>query len=283
MAKIDLQGESLLEDIKKTSCQWKQIAFWWLGQNSFIYKGENEVVCTDLYLSEGSQRQTPPPLKPEQIDNADVVLCSHDHGDHLDPETIKIIAEKSPKSLFVVPRPATKRILSLGIPSGRVIPLNADETKEIKGVQITGIKASHEFFDEHPELGFPYLGYVIKLNGVTFYHAGDTIVYEGLLTTLKNWEFDAVFVPINGRDATRYRNHCLGNMTFQEAVDLVGNLKPGLAVPMHYDMFAHNSEDPANFVDYLKAKYKNIPSWVGNVGEKVIIETKKSNTQNGIE
>ena len=274
MAEIQLQGEPLLEEIEQTVCPQGKVALWWLGQSGFVYKGQDETVYIDLYLSESSQRQIPPPLKAEQVNNADLVLCSHDHSDHLDPETISIIAQKSPNALFIVPRPAVQRMLSLGIPNVRVIPLDADETKEIKGVKISGIKAAHEFFDEHPERGFPYLGYVIEMNGVTFYHAGDTVLYEGMLTSLQKWKFDAVFLPINGRDATRYKDHYLGNMTFQEAVDLAGNLRPGIAIPMHYGMFVHNSEDPEHFVDYLDAKYNDIPSWVGKVGERVFIEAK---------
>lgn len=280
MAKIQLQGEQLLEEIKQTECPQGKVAFWWLGQNGFVYKGQNRIIYIDLYLSEGSQRQTPPPLKAEQVNNADLVLCSHDHSDHLDSETIKIVERKSSDALFIVPQPVIQRMLSLGIPNEKVISLAANETKEIKEVKIAGIKASHESFDKHPELGFPYLGYVIEMNGVTFYHAGDTVWYEGLLITLRKWELDAMFLPINGRDATRYRNHCLGNMTFQEAVDLAGKLKPGLAVPMHYNMFAHNTENPENFVDYLDAKYNDIPSWVGKIGERVFIEAKsKSETE----
>lgn len=278
MAKIKLKGDELLEEIEQTTCSPGEIAFWWLGQNGFVYKGQNRIVYIDLYLSEGSQRQIPPPLKAEKVKNADLVLCSHDHGDHLDSETIKTIAHQSSNALFIVPNPVSQRMLSLGISNERIIPLSADESKEIKGIKVTGVKAAHEFFDKHPELGFPYLGYIIEMNDVTFYHAGDTVWYEGLLTTLKKWEFDAVFLPINGRDATRYKEHCLGNMTFQEAVDLAGKLRPGLAVPMHYGMFAHNTEEPQNFVDYLEVKYSDVPSWVGKVGERVFIEAKKSET-----
>ena len=45
------------------------------------------------------------------------------------------------------------------------------------------------------------------------------------------------------------------NMTFQEAVDLAGELLPGVVIPGHWDLFAHNSADPAEFADYLDAKY----------------------------
>jgi L-ascorbate metabolism protein UlaG (beta-lactamase superfamily) len=126
-------------------------------------------------------------------------------------------------------------------------------------------------FDEHPTLGFPYLGYVVEVNGVTFYHAGDTIPYEGMLTSLQQWpHFDCLFLPINGRDAKRFLSGCYGNMTFQESVELAGDLEPSLVVPAHYDMFVGNQEDPDKFVDFLKAKYPAVPYWVGPAGTKVM-------------
>jgi L-ascorbate 6-phosphate lactonase len=156
------------------------------------------------------------------------------------------------------------------IPMERLRTLNAGESLSERGVRITAIKAKHEFFDEHPTLGFPYLGYVVEAGGVTFYHAGDTIMYEGLLTTLQQWpRYDAIFVPINGRDAERFLSGCLGNMTYQEAAELAGELRPGLAVPTHYDMFVGNQEDPAKFVRFLEVKFPGVQHWVGNAGERV--------------
>ena len=108
--------------------------------------------------------------------------------------------------------------------------------------------------------------------GVSAYFAGDTVNYEGLLTRLQEMGPDVVFLPINGRDAERYRRGCIGNLTYQEAVDLAGELAPRLAVPVHYDMFAANSEDPRKFVDYLEAKYPGVRSWVGEHGERVEVE-----------
>ena len=58
-------------------------------------------------------------------------------------------------------------------------------------------------------------------------------------------------------------------MTYQEAVELAGELAVGLAVPAHWDMFAMNSEDPQRFVDYLAAKFPTVPAHVGPAGERV--------------
>ncbi len=54
-----------------------------------------------------------------------------------------------------------------------------------ESARVTAIKSKHERFDEVPGVGFPFLGYVVELNGVTLYHPGDTIVYEGLVSTLR--------------------------------------------------------------------------------------------------
>jgi len=88
------------------------------------------------------------------------------------------------------------------------------------------------------------------------YHAGDTLRYEGMLPKLRAFgQIDAALLPINGRDAARYRRRCIGNMTFQEAVDLAGELGIRTAIPGHWDMFADNPGDPKAFADYLEAKY----------------------------
>ena len=113
---------------------------------------------------------------------------------------------------------------------------------------------------------------MIDTSDFCIYHAGDTVNYDGLLTRLQQFPLDVVFLPINGRDAGRFRRNCIGNLTYQEAVDLAGELRVRLAVPLHYDMFAANSEDPQKFADYLNAKWPGVRSWVGSVGETVELD-----------
>src|SRR5262249_12896646 len=155
------------------------------------------------YFDPHPARQTPPLLDFEELTNADVVLVTHDHGDHLCPGSLRALSIQSPECQFVGPRTARQRMLAdCGIPEDRLVSLSADEVTEIGQFRVTAIKGKHEFFDEDPDLGFPWLGYVMEADGFTLYHAGDTIMYEGLLTTLRRWpKFDVMFLPINGRDA----------------------------------------------------------------------------------
>ena len=69
-----------------------------------------------------------------------------------------------------------------------------------------------------------------------------------------------------------YARNCLGNMTFQEAVDLAGVLKPRLTVPGHYEMFANNSQDPVAFAGYMRLKYPELRYWIGEHGQVVLLD-----------
>ncbi len=268
---IALSHADLIQEIDATETAPGRAAFWWLGQHTFVVKAGGLIIYIDPWFAPWESRQTPTLLTPQEASNANLVLVTHGHGDHLCPETLPDLAVASPDAIFVCPRTEANRMLAEGqIPLERLRPLNAGEKLTLAGVTVTAIKAKHETFDEHPELGFPYLGYVVQTGGVTFYHAGDTILYDGLLFTLQAWpRFDALFLPINGRDAERYLRDCMGNFTFQEAAELAGELRPGLAVPSHYDMFIGNQEDPAKFTRFLEAKFPGVRSWVGRAGERV--------------
>src|SRR5216683_3133506 len=271
MVEIALRGADLLDDIARTRTEPGHVAFWWLGQHSFILKGGETVIYIDPFLSPHAARQTPALLAPEAVTNADLVLGTHDHLDHIDPGTIPGVAAASPEARFVVPRPAAERVRELGVPADRLLPLTDGETAAWRGARVTALKSKHERFDEVPGVGFPFLGYVIELNSATVYHSGDTIVYEGLVTALRRHRPSVAFLPINGRDAERLKSGCIGNMTYQEAVDLAGDVEVQWAIPTHYDMFIGNQEDPTKFVRYLEVKFPEIHTWVGPAGQRVVV------------
>ncbi len=269
MVEIALSHEELIADITATMTAHGKAAFWWLGQLSFVVKMGGTVIYVDPYLADNPARQTPPLLLPAEVTNAQIVTGSHDHCDHIDPEAIPGLAIASPGCKFVAPNPCVERVVRLGPTRDRVVGLRPGESVTIAEVRITAVKAKHEFFDEN-EQGFPYLGYVFQGNGVCWYHSGDTLVYEGLVTTLKQYPLDAMLVPINGRDVTRHRVGCIGNMSYQEAAELAGDVRPRLVVPAHYDMFVDNQANPADFAEFLRGKFPDIPCWIGRQGERVI-------------
>ncbi|OGV78370.1 MAG: MBL fold metallo-hydrolase [Lentisphaerae bacterium RIFOXYB12_FULL_65_16] len=267
---MPLRNQPLLDDVNACRVPRGALAFWWLGQHSFILKLGKTVLYIDPFLTALDRRQVPPLLKSEEITNADLVLGSHDHADHIDRAVWPVLAAASPRARFVVPKLLLAGLAKdLKIPKARFIGLDDGTRAESADVCITGIAAAHEFLDRDPRTGaYPYLGYVVEGNGCTVYHSGDSCVYEGLQTKLKQWSFDLAFLPINGRDAKRLAAGCIGNMTYQEAADLAGALAPRLTVPTHYDMFAMNSENPALFTDYMRVKYPKLATRVCEHGQR---------------
>lgn len=268
------RGLELIREIDMCVVQKGSVAFWWLGQLGFVIKFGKLVTYIDPFLSEHSSRNIPSLLGPTEITNADYILGTHDHGDHIDKEVWHELSLSSPKAKFIVPKLLVKPLCAeLKISIERFIGLDDEITITEGGLKISGVASAHEFLDQDRDSGsFPYLGYIIEGNGCSIYHSGDTCIYEGLQSKLRKWDkFDVMFIPINGRDGERYREKCIGNMTYQEAVDLAGTIRPGLVVPSHYEMFSFNSADPLLFANYIEAKYPKIKYWIGGHGEKVIV------------
>lgn len=262
-------AQELIAQINRCDVPHGRLACWWLGQHSFIVKAGNIVLYLDPFLTDLPDRLVKSPLRPTEITNADIVCGSHDHLDHIDRPSWPALGEASPQATFVVPDLLRDSLLSeMKWPPERIIGLDDGAAIERQGVRITGIAAAHEFLDQDPRsLRYPYLGYVLQANGCSIYHSGDSCLYEGLQTKLTKWNFDAVFLPINGRDAVRLAAKCIGNMTYQEAADLAGALKPALTIPAHYGMFESNTLDPRLFADYMAIKYPPLKVHVPQIGE----------------
>ena len=165
MAEVAKSGTELIREIQASEPQRGSGALWWLGQHSFVLKLAGQTIYIDPYLEPNPARQTPPLFTPLEITNADWVLCTHDHLDHIDPFALSCIVEASPRAVFVAPRPHFERMMEIGVPADRLSLLNADETLAAGPLTIHAVKAKHEFFHETPE-GFPFLGYVIEGDGL---------------------------------------------------------------------------------------------------------------------
>jgi L-ascorbate metabolism protein UlaG (beta-lactamase superfamily) len=271
-----LIGKQLMDNVRGARLARGEAAFWWLGQLGFIVKTASALLVFDPYIGQGEARLIPPLVSPEELAGTDYILGTHDHGDHIEHGTWRAIAAASPSTRFVLPQmlagPLSKE---LGIAPERMAPLDEGivYSDVERGITFSAIASAHEFLDRDPATGLhPSLGYIVECDGLRIYHSGDTLKYEGLESKLMALDpIDLFFVPINGRDGARYRAGIIGNMDFREAVDLVGAVRPRLAVPAHYDMFAANSENPANFINYLEAKYPEREFWVGGHGAKVLL------------
>lgn len=249
---------SLVNRIEKLEVGKGALAFWGLGQVGVAVKGPTGVIYIDPYLTDSDgtgnrlERTFPPPVAPDQVTDADAVLLTHDHIDHTDPQTILPMSASSPKARFVAPFTSRDTLVEAGLESERIsVPEAGHQPLEIAGATVTAIPSAHTGLDSDPNRGHPYLGYILEWNGVTVYHAGDTVIYDGLVETLGRWHIDVAFIPINGRDYFRTAQGIIGNTDHREAAKLAETLDFGLLVPTHYDLFAFNGADPGHFVSFL--------------------------------
>jgi L-ascorbate metabolism protein UlaG (beta-lactamase superfamily) len=173
------------------------------------------------------------------------VTSSHNHTDHLDAETLIPLMERNPGLRLVIPEANRTFVCDrlrceISWPDG----LSDGESAEIQGFRIHAVPAAHEQI-ERDEQGRPkYLGYVVRFGPWSIYHAGDTLLYEGMEELLRPFDVDIALLPINGRTPER---RVAGNLNAVEAVRLGRAIDAGAVIPMHYDMFSFNTADPAAF------------------------------------
>ena len=101
----------------------------WITGGGFIIENSGKRLVIDPYLSDvvertiGWTRMVPVPVKLEDL-KPDIIFCTHDHIDHLDPEAVPEIARYYPSCLFAGPTSVVDKLNELGISKDRIIKLD---------------------------------------------------------------------------------------------------------------------------------------------------------------
>jgi L-ascorbate 6-phosphate lactonase len=269
-------GADLLSDIAAARPMAGQVASWRLGQAGILCRFHTATVVIDPYLSNHCEamlgapfdhrRLTRAPLDGSEL-HADVILCTHDHLDHLDPPTLRSAARRVPQPTIVVPKVAETFVAALGWKSP--VAMNGNDSVRIGDLTIVAIPVPHEQFDE-TDGSYPYLGYVISDGLVTVAHLGDAVAHDSIRDNLKRHDVDVLFTPINGRDEKRRSIGFAGNMNATEALQLAHAVGARYVVPIHYDMFAQNVDPGAVATFIAGAERLQIPTAVLEVGERLV-------------
>lgn len=255
------------------------VAMWWLGQASVVLRSAGTTVYIDPFLSEYPDRLAPPLFAPEAAPPADYVLCTHEHVDHFDPQTLPGMAQASPHARFVVPLPIVEQATALGIAAERVLGTQPGEILHLGAITLFSVPACHglkappalysfDFVEREGKNLYRYLGYILEIAGVRIYHAGDTVIYDGMVERLREQEIDVAFLPINGRSYFREQQDIVGNMDEREAADLAAAAGVKVLVPIHYDMFAANQGRPGTLVDYVQAHHSDLTCLIPAAGRR---------------
>src|ERR1017187_7889432 len=183
----------------QTELREAQAALWFLGQAGYVIRACGITVAIDPYLSDSAAatapefgRRIPVPIQPEDLD-VDLYIVTHDHLDHLDPETVRRY-RWCEKTQFVAPRFAARKLVELGVPAGQVKRLDVGEKWNWRDTEIVGCFTLPTGADVLDTAGFA----LTFPNGRSVYHTSDTAFTPLLLQTAPKG-IEVLLVPINGK------------------------------------------------------------------------------------
>lgn len=211
----------------------------WLGQSGYLLESTGRRLVLDPYFSDavehlqGLRRLVPPPCPVAEL-QPDALLITHDHLDHFDEETVAAIMQSAPACKLIGPTSVMRHAEKIGLPAARLTPLASGARVTACGFAIAATPARHSDASA--------IGLLVETENLLLWFSGDTLYAPELaaqIRALAPRTPDIACVCINGK---------LGNMNMSEAVTLMAELQPRLAVPTHYGMFAENTADPAAFV-----------------------------------
>ena len=189
----------------------------WLGHDTFKLTG-SKTVYFDPYEIKGTA-------------TADIICVTHDHFDHCVPDDIKKL--QGPETVVVAPADCAAKI------GGNVKAIKPGQKLEVEGVTIEAVPAYNTNKKFHPKSN-GWVGYIITLDGVRIYHAGDT----DRIPEMKHVKTDIALLPVSGTYV----------MTADEAVQAALDVTPKVAVPMHYGSIVGDANDAQHFKDLLAGK-----------------------------
>jgi L-ascorbate metabolism protein UlaG (beta-lactamase superfamily) len=207
--------------------EYKGITIQWLGHDSFILTGNAKVIID--------------PFKVTKQEKADLILISHNHFDHCNIDDIKNVSTGD--TIIIA---ATECIDMLkGVPFKKKIDISPGQEKTVNGVVIKSVPA-YNLNKINPDTKKQFhpkedgkLGFMVSMNGVTVYHAGDT----DMIPEMSDLRPDIALVPVSGTYV----------MTAQEAANAIEQIKPKIAIPMHYGTIVGSEKDAHDFKQLVKS------------------------------
>jgi L-ascorbate metabolism protein UlaG (beta-lactamase superfamily) len=201
----------------------------WLGHDSFRLTGSKTVYIDPWHIAAGA-----PP--------ADLILVTHEHFDHFDKGDVERLWQ--PSTVLVGPAEVTRQV------EGDTRTVAPGDSVTIAGVTVRAVPAYN--LDKFREPGVPFhprrdgkVGYVVELDGTTYYHAGDTDAIDELAEI----DVDVAMIPVSGTYV----------MTADEAAGACDKLSARVVVPMHYDTIVGSIADAQRLAELCRLPVEILP------------------------
>lgn len=200
---------------------YKDIVIYWLGHSAFKLKDGLTVYIDPFQLRRKGER-------------ADLLLITHEHFDHFSLDDIRKVSDED--TVVVVPEECMGRLSGIDFKEVRYVA--PGDIIRVRGVEVVAVPAYNVNKFRSPGVVFhpkedKKVGYIITLKGVRVYHMGDT----DFVPEMKGLKVDVVLVPVSGTYV----------MTPEEAAEAVNEIKPEVAIPMHYASIVGSRRDAEKF------------------------------------
>jgi len=188
----------------------------WLGHSSILLKG-TRMVLVDPFIEGGSVAVTKP----------DIVAITHGHNDHMGEAVA--LNTKTVAITEIAKYLKTKGVTAEG--------MNIGGTMVLDGVSFTMTPALHSSSIEEAGPGFSggsAAGFVIGMDGISVYHAGDTGLFSDMRLIGELYHPDVALLPIGGR-------YTMGVAEAMMAANFIG---AKTVIPIHYNTWDKIAADP---------------------------------------
>lgn len=223
----------------------------WLGQSGFLVENGGARLLIDPFFAHHDARLFPPPAIDRFGARIDRLLVTHEHLDHLDVDSLPRIADRSPDLVVVAPEPLRDQVGDVpfeGVRPGDLIDVPGALVRVVPAIHALHVEDGYS--DGSTGGGPPRLvGYVLECDGMSIYHAGDTIADPRVLAALEELDVDIALLPVNGRTFFREQRDVAGNLDVKDAVALAAHIGANTLVPVHWDLFKGNTERAGATVD----------------------------------
>lgn len=199
-----------------------------------------QVLChSSIKINKGKVIYVDPFKIDENYNDADIIFITHDHYDHYSEDDIDKV--KKADTVIIVPEELLTKVLRKGFRQEYIITVEPNKKYMAEGIEFKTVPAYNTNKQFHPKEN-EWVGYIIEIKGVKYYIAGDTDITE----ENKKVKCDVAFVPVGGTYT----------MDFKEAAYLINEIKPKVAVPIHYGSIVGKMQDATDFIKLLHPTIK---------------------------